>query len=258
MTEISGYDEGTPCWVDLVTPDVEAAQHFYGLLFGWGFADTGEATGNYRLASVRGKVVAGVSKQQPESMGPSAWTTYLWAHDADAVASRVAGAGGRLLVGPVDVPGAGRVAVASDSAGAVFGLWQGRENRGAELANEPGAFAWNENLTDDPAAARAFYQEVFGYSYERLPDWPVEYDIFKIGGARRGGIGAKPAQVRAITPNSWNTCFSVADTDAAAEAATGNGGIVIIPPADTAVGRMAVVVDPQGASFSVISLRRRA
>jgi predicted enzyme related to lactoylglutathione lyase len=251
MVEFTGYDEGTPCWVDLMTPDVEFATRFYSALFGWEYSDSGDG---YLLATLGGRLVAGIGKQPEDHRGPSAWTTYLWSDDVSATARRVEQAGGRVFVGPTDVPGAGRMAIASDSTGAVFGLWEGGEHRGAALANEPGAFTWNENINDDPAAARTFYQQVFGYDYEKFPQWPVDYDLFKVNDTVRGGIGQKPLEGRAVTPNSWNTYFSVTDTDQAVAEVTAGGGIVMIPPRNTAVGRLAVMVDPEGAPFSVISV----
>jgi predicted enzyme related to lactoylglutathione lyase len=254
MVEFTGYDEGTPCWVDLMTPDVEVAKRFYSALFGWDYLDTGEAGGGYVMATLRGKPVAGIGPQPPEQPRPSSWTTYLWTDDADATVRRVADAGGRVVVEPMDVAGAGRMAVVTDHAGSVFGLWQGREHRGAALANEPGTVTWNENLSDDLNAARDFYHKVFGYSYENFPKWPVEYDMFKVNGSVRGGIGMKPLEGRLITPNSWQTYFSVTDTDAVVDEVTNAGGLVMRPAQDTVVGRMAALVDPEGAPFSVISV----
>ncbi len=255
MAEFTGYDEGTPCWVDLMTPDLQRARQFYTALFGWEYFDTGEMGGGYLLASIDGKLVAGIGPQQPDQAGqPSVWTTYLWADDADAVGDRVTKAGGDVLMGPMDVPMAGRMAIALDSAGAAFGIWQGREHRGAQLANEPGAFTWNENLSDDPAKTREFYREVYGYEYEKFPDWPGEYDMFKVDGEVRGGIGIRPATIPAGAPNFWNNYFSVADTDAAVATATRNGGTVMMPATDTQVGRMAALTDAGGAGFCVISM----
>lgn len=254
MAEFTGYDEGTPSWVDLMTPDLDRAKRFYGELFGWRFDDSGEEFGHYNLATKNGKVVAGLGPQQPGQGGPAVWVTYLWADDADAVAARVVKAGGNVIAGPMDVPGAGRMAVALDSTGAAFGIWQGREHRGAQLANEPGSFTWNENLNDDPARARSFYEQVFGYTYEAFPDWPGEYHVFKVKDQARGGIGAKPAQIPAGAPNFWNTYFSVADTDEAVATATREGGSVLQPPMDTSVGRLAVLADPGGTQFSLLSV----
>ena len=253
MTDFTGYDEGTPCWIDLMAPDLERAKHFYAELFGWDYFDTGEAGGGYLLASVNGKQVAGLGQKQPDQPGPSVWVTYLWADDADAAGDRIAKAGGNVFMGPMDVPGAGRLALAMDSTNALFGVWQGREHKGAQLANAPGSFTWNENLNDEPGKAREFYQHVFGYEYEKFPDWPGEYDMFKVHGTVRGGIGAKPQGMPPGAPNFWNTYFSVADADAAVDTITRGGGSVMFPPMDTPVGRMAGVSDPGGAGFCVIS-----
>jgi len=254
MVEFTGYDEGTPCWVDLMTPDLERAKRFYTELFGWEYIDTGEAGGGYLLASVNGKQVAGLGQQQPEQAGqPSVWVTYLWADDADSVGDRVTKAGGNVFVGPMDVPGAGRMSLALDSAGAAFGIWQGREHRGAQLGNEPGAFTWNENLSDEPASAREFYREVYGYEYDAVPDYPGGYNMFKVNGEVRGGFGPKPPTIPSGAPNFWNTYFSVVDTDAAVATVTRNGGSVMIAPMDMPYGRMAGVTDATGAGFCVIA-----
>jgi uncharacterized protein len=254
MAEFTGYDEGTPCWIDLMTPDLERAMRFYTDLFGWEYIDTGEAGGHYQLATKNGKQVAGIGQKTPDQPGPAVWVTYLWADDADDVAARVMKAGGNMLMAPMDVPGAGRMALAQDSTGAVFGIWQGREHRGAQLGNEPGSFTWNENLSDDPGRARAFYEEVFGYEFDKFPDYPGEYHTFMVKGKQRGGIGAKPPQVPPGTPNFWGTYFSVADTDEAVATVTRNGGAVRVPPTDMSVGRMAVVEDMSGTQFAIISL----
>jgi predicted enzyme related to lactoylglutathione lyase len=250
MVEINGYDEGTPCWVDLMSPDVQRAKQFYSGVFGWDFTDTGM---QYHIATVRGKQVAGIGEQQSGQPGPSMWVTYLWADDADAIGNRVTKAGGNVFMGPMDVPGAGRMALATDPTGAAFGIWQGREHRGSQLGTEPGAFAWNENLNDDPAAARDFYRDVYGYEYEEMPGWTGGYHTFKVNGAIRGGIGAKPQDVPAGMPNFWNTYFSVADIDATIAKITGNGGAIAVPPMDTPAGKMAVATDPAGAGFCVIA-----
>ncbi len=254
MAEFTGYDEGTPCWVDLMTPDLDRAKQFYGELFGWQFNDSGEEFGHYNLAMKDGKVVAGLGPQQPGQPGPAVWVTYLWADDADAVAARVVKADGNVFMGPMDVPNAGRMALALDSTGAAFGIWQGREHRGSQLANEPGTFTWNENLNDDPARARSFYEQVYGYTYDAMPEWPGEYHLIKVKDEVRGGIGSKPAGLPPGTPNFWNTYFSVADTDEAAAIATRNGGSVAQAPFDTPVGRMAVILDASGTQFSILAV----
>lgn len=250
MTEIERYDEGTPCWIDLATPDIAKAARFYTALFGWDYVDTGEASGHYRLAGLGGKTVAGIGPLFREG-APSAWTTYLSADDADAVLTRIRRAGGRVLVGPVDVLDKGRMAMAADPTGAVFGLWQPGKHRGAQLVDVPGACRWNELLTDDPDTARAFYEQVFGYTYDDDTGYPG-YVIFKVDGERRGGIGLKPQDLPAGTPNFWNAHIAVADTDESTATARGNGATVQVEPTDMRYGRFAVIADPDGAIVSLI------
>jgi predicted enzyme related to lactoylglutathione lyase len=93
---------------------------------------------------------------------PAMWMTYLAMSDADAAAAKIKGAGGQLVTEPVDVMDAGRVAVAVDPAGAVFGVWQARAFPGAQIVNEPGAMCWNEQLSRDFEGSKAFYAAVFG------------------------------------------------------------------------------------------------
>ena len=96
MPEISEYAEGTPSWVDLGTPDIEAAVAFYGGLFGWDVpeSENAEQTGGYRHARCGGKPVAGMMPLMQEGQ-PPAWSTYISVEDADATAEKVTEAGGR-------------------------------------------------------------------------------------------------------------------------------------------------------------------
>ena len=68
MPEFSEYPPGTPSWVDLGSPDVDASARFYGGLFGWEAAEAGppEETGGYRMFTLRGKQVAGLGPLQQE------------------------------------------------------------------------------------------------------------------------------------------------------------------------------------------------
>src|SRR4051795_10612898 len=94
---------------------------------------------------------------------PPAWATYVATADADATADAVRGAGGQVLAPPFDVLDAGRMAMLADPAGAVLGVWQAGRHHGAQLANEPGSFCWNELATRDMDAAKRFYGAVFGW-----------------------------------------------------------------------------------------------
>ena len=253
MAEFSGYDPGVPCWVDLATTDPEGARGFYGALLGWEFdEDPDPETGNYVTCRLRGKRVAGMGGQPPPEGVPTAWTTYLLTADADATGAKIAEAGGQLMVPPMDIGEHGRMLVAFDPTGAAFGVWQAGTHTGAELANEPGAFTWNELQTKDLAAAQDFYTKVFGYDYEAVDTGGPAYAMFKVDGRAVGGLMQQPPELPSDIPSYWATYFVVEDCDAAVATVTERGGSVLMGPEDSEFGRFAFVSDPQGAVFAVI------
>jgi predicted enzyme related to lactoylglutathione lyase len=245
-TRDTNWPTGTPCWVDLGAPDVDAARSFYATVLGWTYTGGEPEYGGYLTCQVNGRDAAGMGPQQnPDD--PPRWTTYFAADDADALAERITSAGGTLLVPPMDVGPMGRMAIALDPLGNPFGLWQGGLNTGVQVFNEPGALVWNEAAVDDPDAARSFYGAVFGFTFTEVPG-AGGYTTFAVGDRPLGGLGGWSEGA----PRGWSTCFSVASTDAAVDAVVSGGGAVTMPATDTDFGRFAVVTDPWGAAFSVM------
>ena len=135
MLTRDGYPPGVPCWVDTAQPDPEAAAAFYGGLFGWELEDRmpAGAPGRYLVARLHGYDVAAVGSQ-PEAPPPTPmWNTYVAVDSADNTAAKVKAAGGAVLGDLFDVLDAGRMGVCADPAGAVFGLWQAKDHKGAQL-----------------------------------------------------------------------------------------------------------------------------
>ena len=149
------------------------------------------------------------------------------------------------------------MAFITDPTGAAIGLWEPGTHKGAELVNEHGAFGWNELMTDDTAAAGTFYEQVFGWRGEvtEMPNGP--YTSFwadgNVEGNAAAGMMAKPAGME--FPSYWGVYFQTDDVDATLGLVKDNGGQVLMPPMDVPqVGRFAVVQDPQGASFTAITM----
>jgi predicted enzyme related to lactoylglutathione lyase len=252
-TRETTWPKGTPSWADLMTSDREGAWAFYSQVLGWKIQDSGPEMGNYGMASVDGKMVAGIgSPPDPTQAPPPAWTTYLATDDLDQTLAAVSSNGGMIAMPAMDVGDSGRMAVAADPTGAFFGIWQAKDFVGAERVNEPGAMVWNEAMSRDPEAAKRFYAEVFGYSY--TPMEGVDYSTIDGAGPGNtvGGIGAMDQSTPAEVPAHWNTYFMVADADQAVTTATANGGSVAVPAFDTPFGRMGALTDPQGAMFWVM------
>ncbi len=267
MSERERYPAGVPCWVDTAQRDPDSALRFYGALFGWQFSGPGQMAGDphgaYYVARLGGRDVAGISSMPRVGAPPApVWTTHVAVASADRTAASVRSAGGTVIVPPFDAPPAGRMAVLSDPTGAVFCAWEARDRQGAQLVNEPRAWAMSSLVTSDPQACEAFYGAVFGWQPDTL-------------GAKEGGltfwrlpgyVGGEPQQPgprdivalmmpgRDGAPSRWNVDFWIDDADAAAAKAVTMGGKAIVPPHDVPMFRNAVLQDPQGAVFSVSQL----
>lgn len=261
MSERASYEPGTPSWIDLGTPDMEASIDFYAALFGWDVpeSENAEQTGGYRQAMLRGKPVAGMMPLMQEGQ-PPAWSSYISVEDADATAAAVKGAGGNTIAEPMDVMDLGRMAIFADPTGAVFGIWQPGTFIGAEIVNESGALSWNEVNTRDTGAAKAFYGSVFGWDFEDNDMGEMgTYTTLKLAGEMVGGMLDMVGRgVPEEIPAHWMVYFAVEDTDATVAQAKQAGGNVMVEPMEVPAGRFAILTDPHGASFAVIALSESA
>jgi hypothetical protein len=238
--------------VDVSVDDVPKAIVFYQALFGWDIRSD-PAAGGYAIAHLNDRIVAGIGPKFGPPDAPSAWTTYLAADDADATAEKIKAAGGQVAQGPMDVMEEGRMAVALDTTGAVFGLWQGGRTTGIGLADETGSLTWNEHVSWDFDAGKAFYRAVFGYEYQDVSGDDLRYAMLMVDGREVGGISQYAPGMRAGTPAAWSSYFAVDGTDAAVASAVELGGSVVQPIRDSPYGRIGVVTDNQGAVFSLIA-----
>lgn len=247
------YAPGTPSWADLGSPDMAASKAFYQGLFGWeGDTAPQPEAGGYTMFRLGDKHVAGVG---PAFEGqPPAWATYVTVASADETANVAVEAGGRVLMGPLDVLDVGRMAVLLDPVGAPISIWEARAFPGAQLVNEPNAMCWNELATRDIEAAKAFYGRVFGWEGTTREYGGSTYTEFMLGGVPVAGMIGMNDQWPAHVPSHWMVYFAVDDTDATASRAAELGGSVSVPPTDIPPGRLAVLNDPQGAVFSVIRM----
>jgi uncharacterized protein len=247
---------GMPCWVDLTTDDPEAARAFYGALFGWTFDVGGPEMGHYAMCKVGDRLVAGLGGKPPGASLPNAWTLYLAVDDIDATCVKLVEAGGRETLPSMDVMEAGRMAIAAEPTGGIFGMWQAGTHLGFQLRDEPGSFAWTELNTRDLPRAQAFLEAVFGHRAEKLPGeaGAMEYRTLHLGEATAGGLMQMDGKWPADLPTHWMVYFAVANADATVEQVLSLGGVLHVPPFDTPYGRIAVVSDPQKATFSVVQL----
>ncbi|MDQ1656878.1 MAG: uncharacterized protein QOD41_1961 [Cryptosporangiaceae bacterium] len=247
------YTPGTPCWLDLGSPDVAASREFYGSLFGWTSEPGAEEYGGYTTFYLDGKSVGAVGGLQSPQQ-PAAWSTYFASDDIAATQAKVEGAGGKTMVAPMEVPPFGTMAIFFDPAGAVFGVWQAAEMPGADLMfDRAGSANWFELATRDVEASKAFYPQVLGLTTRDLEMPGTSYTVLEKGETSYAGImGMSDESYPAEIPSHWMIYFAVDDTDATVAKAQELGGSVIAGPMDMPPGRFAILRDQFGAAFSVI------
>ena len=118
---------------------------------------------------------------------------------------------------------------------------------------EHGVFSWNELMTTNVAAAKAFYHEALGWDLEDMSNIGMAYTIAKQGGREVAGIMTIPDDAKGMPP-AWGSYVTVDNVDARVERIQSLGGKLCHGPFDIPnVGRIAVITDPQGAMLSMIS-----
>ncbi len=244
--------DGTPCWVDLSVPDIDAARLFYEGVMGWQMQESPPEYGGYLNCMKNGRPAAGIGpKMMPEA--PTAWLTHFATSDVDISAERVSANGGQVRMGPMDVMDLGRMAVCADPSGAVFSLWQAGRHAGLGVVNEPGSLIWTEQMSRSSQENLAFYSAVLlGSEFHDTSTDGHPYATFVSEGRDVGGVGEYGADDLEL-PAQWWVYLAVDDTDAAVDQVIKLGGSVIRPPADSPYGRVATVADNQGASFSLMA-----
>jgi len=271
MSERNGYISGVPCWIDITPPDPQAEAKFYSDLFGWKTENVlpKEAGAEYYVGRIRGGDVAGIGSV-PDGAPSTMWNTYVWVDSADDAAAKARAAGGNST-DPFDVMDAGRMAVITDPEGASICVWQPKEHRGSNIVNEHGAVNFNVLATRDLEGAKAFYGSVFGWQTLPLPAgvmWTLpgygDHLEESTPGLRKGmaDMGAPDGFIDVVasvnpiskgdstTPVQWDVTFAVDDVEAIAVSAKELGGEVVAGPFDAPWCRMAVIKDPEGATFT--------
>lgn len=243
---------GSPCWIELDSPNLEAAKSFYGGLFGWEFE---EQVAEYAFCQVGGRNVAGFGALMGEEV-TSAWIPYFQVRDCEATTRIVEQAGGTVVMPPVELAPQGEMAQFRDPAGARFAIWRPAGISGVDLVNEPGSLARVELHVPGATAVQGFYETVLGWRFAETP-WgdaacPL---IFPAGGGHDAdsALGAV-ASLEPGDPPHWLARFAVRDCDAVVARCRELGGTVLAPAEDVkGMGRTAILADPHEARFAVIS-----
>jgi predicted enzyme related to lactoylglutathione lyase len=123
------------------------------------------------------------------------------------------------------------------------------------MTNLPGSFIWYELMSPDPDASKTFYDAVVGWDIGLRPDGPVDYRMIRRadGGNAGGLLGLTPDMMAQGARPTWLAYLNVENVDASADAIAADGGHVLkAPETFDAIGRIAMLTDPQGNPFFLI------
>src|SRR6266567_3308705 len=249
-------------WYELITPDPVCAKAFYDAVVGWNIEAQPSGEMDYRMIGrADGRMAGRVMRLTDEMASHGArpiWLGYINVDDVDASVASVERAGGKVLLAAFDIPDIGRIAMVTDPQGAPFYVMKpvppaGRENEKSDVFS-PSAeqrVGWNELSTSDPAAARKFYGDEFGWtSDDFMPMGEMgEYRFLKQNDQQIGAIcGVSPGQ-----HPQWRYYIRVPSVEAAKAAAENGGGSIRMGPHQVPTSDWIVIgSDPQGAEFALV------
>ena len=257
-----GTLQGSWIWYELMSSDPEGSKAFYEAVIGWSMT-TGHGDNNTDygfITAADSAMVGGMLRMSADMQQHGArpcWLGYIGVDDVDASVKSIEAAGGKTLMGPMDIEMAGRVAMVTDCCGAPFYVMTptpppggGESSAFAPLPN-PGHCGWNELMAGDAANSIAFYTDQFGWTLPEPMDMgPMgKYQFIAHDGVTVGAIMGKPPQAPMA---AWSHYFWVPSIDAAQAAVTAHGGQVINGPMQVP-GDLWIIqgIDPQGAMFSL-------
>ncbi|GAA2992185.1 VOC family protein [Streptomyces fulvorobeus] len=247
-----------PCWVNLLTRDLDAAQRFYGAVLGWTFRP-GRLGQEFAVARRDDVPVAGIVAVASAYRVAVAWIPYFAVEDADVASARIRERSGTVAVGPLSL-GKGRGALAADRDGAVFGIWERTEASTSPPSPAGHSHAWLRLRTRNAFDAAIFYGEVLDWADGSPGSCEVAYVrdevIVRCAGrplARISSGAVESAPDPMVRPH-WQMQFPVSDVERTVACAVEHGG-ALVERRPVQHGSEATLCDPDGGLFTVTDVR---
>jgi predicted enzyme related to lactoylglutathione lyase len=239
MPKLDNITIGIPGWVDAAvetTEQREALMKFYSSLYGWTWDVGEEQMGYYSIASYNGAAVMGLG-QGPGGAGMM--VPYFYTDDINISAATAASLGGTVFMGPMEIPGAGVMALVTDPTGAVHGLWQAREFQGFGVAYEANAPGWFDHSSSDPDAAATYYSTLTGHTViEPSPGMKV----LNVGEQWFASVSEN--QVPERQGAQWNSIYVVDTLAAARDKIRELGGTIVLEEMPVPGSAICAFVEP--------------
>ncbi len=226
-------------WFEVAGKDRQTLKDFYAGLFGWQMTDSEEMPYSM-VAAGKGGIPGGIGAA-PDGH-PGHVTFYVQVDDIDAALAKVGSLGGNATMGPIDLPGGGKIALFGDPEGHQVGLMSAMDAANGNSTGSPTVHF--EVMGTDQKALIDFYTELFGWKTNDIESASGQpYALVEAAdGGIAGGIGAAPDGVEGHV----TFYVGVDDLDAALAKAESLGGEKLTEPMDIPNGQIAHFADPEG------------
>lgn len=245
---------GMPCWIELVTTDLDQAREFYAEVFGWRYESRQDSrSGEHTIALHDGFPVASLRAADD---GKSRWRLYLATADCEQAREQAEQHGAEVKIPESRVTGVGTKILLTGPSGAEFGLLKPEKSWQFDVGL-PGTLMWAELLTIKAQTADLFFQELFGYTAQQFgTENQLDYSVWYLGDE---SVLARVSMLRDYIAEGTRPHWLIylgADpevgTDELVRNAVAANGRVRVDPYDATLGRVAVLRDPCGARFAVV------
>ncbi|MGB6290976.1 MAG: VOC family protein [Desulfobulbales bacterium] len=246
-TPTGQHQVGKFIWFDLLTEDVQEAKNFYSELFGWRVE--GQSS-DYIVIYAGDKPIGGMAPHESKDTEKleSLWLASLSVENVDRAVSATKSRYGKVLDGPLDVKGRGRMAVIQDPEGAELILLRAAGGDPADETVKSGEWLWVDLFTRDAKSANDFYGALVGYTVEaEKTEEDHSYNLLKKDDRAFAGVVEIPWED--VEPN-WLPYVKVEDLEGTISLAENLGGVLILR-----LENVAVIADPTGGVFGIQVVR---
>ncbi len=249
------HQVGKFVWFDLYTDDMEAIVPFYQELFGWSFESVHFGSRQVKTIFLDGVPIATAVLSLPldKRFKESRWLGYISVEDVDQASKIIEENKGSLRVRPKNLPDRGRVAVATDPEGALFGLLSSTHGDPVDTGFSENRWMGSELWTTNLNAALSFYGKIAEYEHRRVGiGTEADYLLLEKNSIPLAGIVTITWEN--VKPD-WLPYIAVSNVVEMVKKAEKLGGKILVGP-DTEMpnGRIAIIADPAGAIFAIQEL----
>lgn len=248
-TPTGEYHPGQFVWHDLATSNPEAAMNFYRAVFGWEYTTYGTGDKAYYVITNNGKPIGGIFKLPEKYSNVSEWVGSVSVPDVDAAVAYNKTQGGQTIYKAVTFKGRGTTALVQDPQGAIVAFLHAEGGDPGFSEVDENSWLWNELWTTDMEGSQKYYKDLLGFYGKSILGAKAPYFVFEKEKQKYFGIIGNPVEG---ARSAWMPYIRVSDVKTTvAKTTLAEGEVMMEPNKEIRKGKVAVLLDPVGAQFTV-------